>query len=142
MDENHDIYQKPPEPPPATPLPSYDLLPDDARRRAKRQTTVLVGVMAALLVLAAIHFIVQESHWTKTEQLREALSRPVLPRTVRTNALTGSFTPEVAPLEDNLEQTTEAPPPNVSPARMAEAMAQAPAPPCRIHPGFVSMFAE
>lgn len=122
MDENHDIYQKPPEPLPAAPLPSYDLLPDAARRKAKRQTSVLITVMVVLLVLAAVHFIVQESHWTKTEDLREALNRPLLPRTVRTNALAGSFTPEVAPLEDNLEQTSETPPPNVSPARMAEAM--------------------
>jgi tetratricopeptide (TPR) repeat protein len=123
MDEHHDIYQKPPAPPPGPgPLPSYDLRPDQARLKARKQTITLVTVMAALLVLAAVHFFVQESHWTKTEQLREALSRPLFAHVQRTNTLTGSLAPQVAPLPDDFDQNMEAPPADVSPARMAEAM--------------------
>lgn len=123
MDEHHDIYQKPPPPAPeAGPLPSYDLRPDQVRLKTRRQTITLVTVMVLLLVLAGVHFVVQESHWTKTELLREALSRPLFARAARTNVLTGSLAPQVAPLPDDFDQNMEAPPANISPARMAEAM--------------------
>ena len=123
MDERHDIYQAPPPAPPEpAPLPSYDLLPDVARRKAVRQTTLLAAVMTLLLVLSAVNFLVQESHWNKTSDLREALNRPVIPGENRTLVLQGNMAPEVAPVEPDLEPGGETPPPDVSPARMAEAM--------------------
>jgi tetratricopeptide (TPR) repeat protein len=123
VDDHHDIYQKPaaPAPPPA-PLPSYDLTPEQVRTKTRRQTMLLGGVLLLILVLAAVHFITSESHWAKTEQLREALNRPLFPRVARTNQPAVSLQAQLAPLPDDPAATGQEPPAGVSPQRMAEAM--------------------
>lgn len=122
MDERHDIYQAPPPPPPSAPKPSYDLPLDHVRQRARRQTTMLVTVVTVLVVLAAVNYLISESHWARTAQLREALRQPLQTRVARTNVLTGTLAPEVAVPEESFDTATEAPPPGVSSARLAEAM--------------------